>query len=95
MFSDTRHLATSSKEQPPPSLGVQVPEDGTHPGGGSAVFGGAAGGVLWSAGGQRGGENQHLQDADRRREHHGRGGLRQREQVGGENASFSVSLLNL
>ena len=51
------------------------------------MSGGAAGGVLRSAGGQRRGENQHLQDADRRREHHGGRGLRQWEQVGGESAS--------
>ena len=88
MFSDTRHLATSSKEQPPPSLGVQVPEDGTHPGGGSAVFGGAAGGVLWSAGGQRGGQDVHVSHADRRHVHHPWRGLPPPAQVRGPAPSW-------
>jgi len=57
------------------------------------VSGGAAGGVLRPAGGQRGGQDLHLQDADGRREHHGRGGLRQREQVGGEEGA-ALALLH-
>lgn len=60
----------------PAPPGVQVPQDWAHPGRGPAVRGRAARGVLRAAGRQRRGQDDHLQDADGGREHHGRRGLR-------------------